>query len=145
MNRPNTDSPFLPPPTPLEIKAFEEHGGPGPTLKAFHVNVTGRNIKGEWNRRCAYIFAYEFVKIHDAASHNVDVVANAFLSHIPALCRQYKSLSAGDGDGDEDIMIDGVQVRNTQKNRKRGVGTTLYFMGAVLIPFSLPNDVTTSW
>lgn len=79
-------------PTAAEQAAFERHGKGGPTAEDLRVDVTGQGRRGYWNTAAAYVFAAEYTKLANAACKNVEDVKEAFLTHINALCKQYKQI-----------------------------------------------------
>lgn len=123
MQRPYRDSPFLPPPTDKEIKVFAKYKRDGPTKENFRVDVRGKNQKSAWNRRCAELFASEFVLVSGASTRDVSVVSKAFLSHVQTLCLQYKKQPQGESDGEDDAeeANNESKIQNVRRARKAKV------------------------
>ena len=115
MNREGIDSPFPPNPSVAELKNFNKRKQGGPTIDDFRIDVSGRHLRSPWNRRAAQIFAAEYIKLEDAETKDRRVVEEAFLSHIPGLCGQYKKLLP---DYEPDVV---AETRNVQANRRRKV------------------------
>lgn len=113
MQRKDNKSPFLPPPTDAELKNFEETGTSGPTKRNFRVDVRGAKKRSAWNKKCARLFAEEMVKMETASTDDVELVESMFLSHISALCRQYRlGLERTNPDGDpKDSNMDRKRTR----------------------------------
>lgn len=120
MKRPFRDSPFLPPPTDKEIEVFKRYKRGGPTVENFRVDVRGKNKRSAWNRRCAQLFASEFVRVNGASTQDIDVVIDAFLAHIQTLCNQYKEVSRAESDAEDDneIVHDESKIQNTRRSRR---------------------------
>lgn len=120
MKRPFRDSPFLPPPTDKDIEVFKKYKRGGPTVENFRVDVRGKNQRSAWNRRCAQLFASEFVRVSGAATQDLNVATNAFLSHIQALCLQYQQLSqtGSDAEDDNEDTHDETKVQNIRRARR---------------------------
>ncbi|PSR80946.1 hypothetical protein PHLCEN_2v6581 [Hermanssonia centrifuga] len=92
MHREDKNSPFPRIPSQAELEIFEKKHRGGPTVDEFRVDVTGKNKRSYWNRCAARIFATNYVKLPSAITQDKDVISEAFLRHIPALCQQYKAI-----------------------------------------------------
>lgn len=109
MNRETRESAFPTLPTEAELDAFTKYKIGGPTLKEFRVDVSGTKQRSPWNRRCAQLFANEYVKLPNALSANKSQIEKAFLTHVGALCTQYKSLNEGSDKGTSEAAIANVR------------------------------------
>ncbi|KAG2112784.1 hypothetical protein BD769DRAFT_1364334 [Suillus cothurnatus] len=89
MKRKDRNAPFSPLPTTQVVESFKKTGAGSPTLDNFRVNILGKPVD-KWNKAAAQLFAAYFVESGWFSCAEVDVVAQAFTRHIPALQRQYK-------------------------------------------------------
>ena len=76
-----------------EMTLFAQHGTGGPSAALLRVDVRGPNQRSPWNIECARIFAENYIKLPTALTDDVEEVEDVFLSHIRALCRQYKQVN----------------------------------------------------
>lgn len=132
MGREHRTSPFIGLPSDAELKAFAKHKSGGPTLKDFRVDVSGKNKRSPWNRRCAKLFAAEYVKLPNAMSRNLKTVEEGFLSHVQTLCNQYKTLMADESD--EDIDANDASRANVRRSRRKKVSSYIGRCTAVVDP-----------
>lgn len=124
MNRTRRDCPFPPIPTKKELEEFDLMRRGGPTPINFRADVSGKNMRSGWNRECAKIFRVEYIKQPDAVTKNKRIVEEAFLAHIPALCRQYAKLN---GLKDEDPDADTDNVRRMRQKQVSTIYVNVVF------------------
>lgn len=93
LKRKTNKDPFPRVPTAAEQAAFVRTGRGGPTVDDFRVDVMGQNREGPWNTAAAHVFAAEYTKMANALCRDVDDAADYFLTHIQALCKQYKRIN----------------------------------------------------
>lgn len=117
MHRRNRKDPFPRIPGNAEQAAFVRTGRGGPTVDDFRVDVTGEGRQGAWNTAAAYVFADEYVKLANAHCRDAEVVKDAFLTHIHALCKQYKQINKLD----EDPEAVAKNVRRARRLKVRGI------------------------
>lgn len=73
---------------PEDVKAFTGENGHCCTIENFRVDLEG-TPRSLWNASAAMVFAKAFVKLPDAPSRDVKLVAKAFSSHFVGLRLAY--------------------------------------------------------
>lgn len=129
MQRETRHSPFLPLPTKQELDTFSKHQIGGPTVSNFRVDVGGSNRRSPWNRRCGALFAADYVKLPEAMTKVIDEVEEAFMTHISALCTQYKKLNSDKDDQDLAVILANIRPG---RGRRRGASFS------TIVPKPLP-------
>lgn len=116
--------PWPEPPTEGDLYVFKDRGIGGPSSQAFMIDICGTKCS-VWNRSAAKVFALEYVKYSGALTADLELVADLFIRHIPALVRQYKKFSARQNQiAPTDAKILG-ETNNQIRSRRDGVSVPL--------------------
>lgn len=101
-------------------KAAAKRGVVGPDPDNPRLDVSGKEMRSPWNKAIAVMFSQYYVSLSDALTQDRHAVEEAFLSHIPAMCKQAQKVNS-DGALTNNVNSGPGVVANRRRGRRREV------------------------